>query len=52
MSRAGGPVIAVVGHVVVLIGVPTWTGGLAWFGRLPGDIRLGRGNVRVFIPVV
>jgi hypothetical protein len=22
-----------------------------WFGRLPGDLRLGSGNTRVFIPI-
>ncbi|MGO9653121.1 DUF2905 domain-containing protein, partial [Mycobacterium sp.] len=24
----------------------------SWFGRLPGDIRVERDNVRVYIPVV
>ncbi len=23
-----------------------------WFGRLPGDIRIERENVRVYIPIV
>jgi hypothetical protein len=22
-----------------------------WFGRLPGDLRLGSGSTRVFIPI-
>ena len=26
-----------------------WT--VNWFGRLPGDLRLGSGNTRVFIPI-
>jgi hypothetical protein len=29
-----------------------WSGALSWFGRLPGDIRIERDNVRVYIPVV
>jgi hypothetical protein len=29
-----------------------WAGGLSWFGRLPGDIRIERGNVRIYIPVI
>ena len=24
---------------------------LSWFGRLPGDINIERGNTRVFIPI-
>lgn len=24
---------------------------LAWFGRLPGDINITRGDTRVFIPI-
>jgi hypothetical protein len=51
MGRAAGPLIVAAGVVVVLIGVLAWTGGLSWFGRLPGDIRIERGNVRVLIPV-
>lgn len=26
-----------------------WT--VSWFGRLPGDLRFGSGNTRVFIPI-
>jgi Protein of unknown function (DUF2905) len=26
-------------------------GALSWFGRLPGDIDIHRGNTRIFIPV-
>lgn len=41
-----GLVLLVVG--LILQHVP---GLLGWFGRLPGDITIGRGNSRVFIPV-
>jgi hypothetical protein len=44
--------IVVAGIVVVLVGILVWAGGLSWFGRLPGDIRIERENVRVYIPVV
>lgn len=50
--RKAGPVIAVVGLILVLIGILAWSGGFSWFGRLPGDIRIDRGNVRVYIPLV
>lgn len=35
-----------------MVGILVWAGGLSWFGRLPGDIRIERGNVRIYIPVV
>jgi hypothetical protein len=28
-----------------------WSGALAWFGRLPGDIRVERETVRIYIPL-
>ena len=27
------------------------TGGLSWFGRLPGDIRVERQNARLYVPI-
>ena len=52
MGRDVGPLLVVVGLTVVAVGVLAWTGGLSWFGRLPGDIRIERGNTRVYIPLV
>ena len=40
------------GVLLVLAGVVAWFGGLSWFGRLPGDIRVERANVRVYVPIV
>ena len=40
------------GVLLVLAGVVAWFGGLSWFGRLPGDIRVERENVRVYVPIV
>lgn len=37
---------------MLAVGVLAWTGGLSWFGRLPGDIRIERENTRVYIPLV
>ena len=42
----------VVGLGIALIGLLVWSGGLSWFGRLPGDIRIERDAVRVYIPLV
>lgn len=40
------------GVVLVLAGLLVRSGALAWFGRLPGDIRIERDSVRVYVPFV
>ncbi len=52
MERNVGLLIVVVGIAIVLLGVLVWAGGLSWFGHLPGDIRIERGNLRIYIPVI
>jgi len=53
VSSAGpGPLLVGVGAVVIVVGVLVWSGALAWFGRLPGDIRIERDGLRVYIPLV
>lgn len=37
---------------LILIGLLFWSGSLAWFGRLPGDIRIERETVRIYVPIV
>jgi uncharacterized membrane protein YidH (DUF202 family) len=52
MGRNLGAFIVTAGVVIVVIGILVWAGGLSWFGRLPGDIRIERGNVRIYAPVI
>jgi len=52
MGRNLGAFIVTAGVVIVMIGILVWAGGLSWFGRLPGDIRIERGNVRIYAPVI
>jgi hypothetical protein len=52
MSLSAGPVIVVLGIAMVLIGLLVWSGSLSWFGRLPGDIRIDRETVRIYVPIV
>jgi hypothetical protein len=53
MSSAGpGPLLVGLGAVVILVGLLVWSGALAWFGRLPGDIRIEREGLRIYIPLV
>lgn len=51
-SSPAGPIIVALGVAMVLIGLLVWSGGLSWFGRLPGDIRIERETVRIYIPIV
>ena len=37
---------------LILIGLLLWSGSLAWFGRLPGDILIERETVRIYVPIV
>lgn len=53
MGRSpGGLLLIVAGVVLVVAGVLWWAGWLSWFGRLPGDIRIERPGVRIYIPIV
>ena len=53
MSRAElGRLIVGVGAFLVVLGLVVWSGALSWFGRLPGDIRIERDTVRIYIPFV
>ncbi len=53
MSRSElGRLVVGAGAFLVVLGLLLWSGALAWFGRLPGDIRIERDTVRVYIPLV
>ena len=52
MSTSIGQILIFVGLVLAIIGALVWSGAFAWFGRLPGDIRIERDSVRVYVPVV
>jgi hypothetical protein len=52
MGRNVGPFVVVAGILIAALGVLVWAGGFSWFGRLPGDIRIERGNVRIYIPLI
>ena len=48
-----GKWLMIIGILVVLVGAALqfapWL--VSWFGKLPGDLRIGSGNTRVFIPI-
>jgi len=51
MERGWGPPLVGIGVAIVVIGLLVWSGALSWLGRLPGDLRFGNENVRVYIPI-
>ena len=49
-SPSAGSVLIAIGLALALVGVLVSVGGFGWFGRLPGDIRIERETMRVYIP--
>jgi hypothetical protein len=48
-----GKLLVIFGVLMVLIGLTLWSGfGAGWLGRLPGDIRIERGNSTFYFPIV
>ena len=47
-----GTLLITLGVALVVAGLLVWSGALAWFGRLPGDIRIESESVHVYIPLV
>ncbi|MFP5289051.1 MAG: DUF2905 domain-containing protein [Thermoanaerobaculia bacterium] len=50
-TRPLGLLIVAFGVVAVVVGLLVWAGWLSWFGRLPGDLRIERENVRFYFPL-
>ncbi len=45
--------LVVFGAVMALVGLALWSGfGAGWLGRLPGDIRIERGQSAFYFPIV
>ena len=53
MDQNTGKYMLVIGGLIVLTGVVVYFFGdkLHWIGRLPGDIRVERGNYRFYAPI-
>lgn len=49
-SLSVGSLLITLGIGLVVAGLLVSVGGFGWFGRLPGDIRIERETVRVYIP--
>ncbi len=52
MNRGLGLLLILGGGCLIVIGFLIYSGGLNWFGRLPGDIRYEGENTRFYFPLV
>jgi hypothetical protein len=52
MNRIVGLFVIVGGICAILVGFLIYSGGLNWFGKLPGDIHYESDRVGVYIPIV
>jgi hypothetical protein len=50
-ARAVGLGIIVFGVIAIVVGLAAYFGLLSWFGRLPGDVRIDKGSVKVYAPL-
>ncbi|HEX7516581.1 MAG TPA: DUF2905 domain-containing protein [Chthoniobacterales bacterium] len=50
--RELGKLLALFGGVITILGLALWSGfASGWLGRLPGDIRIERGNSAFYFPI-
>jgi hypothetical protein len=48
-----GKILFILGLLIAGIGLVLWSGiGKGWFGQLPGDIHVRKGNVSFYFPIV
>ena len=47
-----GKLLVGLGIAAIIIGALLWSGFGGWIGRLPGDIRIERGNGGFYFPIV
>ena len=52
MPPSLGRTLVLLGAALVVLGLVVWSGALRWFGRLPGDVRIERDTLHVYIPIV
>ncbi len=51
-SKTIGQLVVTLGVVLVVVGLVAMRGWLGWFGNLPGDVRVQRENMHLYIPIV
>lgn len=51
-NKSLGQLIIALGLILIVVGLVAMRGWLGWFGHLPGDVRIERENMRVYVPIV
>ena len=51
-SKAIGQLVITLGAILIVVGLAAMRGWLSWFGNLPGDVRVQRDNMHLYIPIV
>ena len=52
MNRVAGLFVIVGGICLIVVGLLIYSGGLNWFGKLPGDIRYESDRDHIYAPIV
>lgn len=51
-NKSLSQLIIALGLILIVVGLVAMRGWLGWFGNLPGDVRIERENMRVYVPIV
>lgn len=51
MTRSSGLLLVGAGVALIVLGLLSWSGSLSWLGRLPGDLRVERPGLRLYVPI-
>ena len=51
-NKAISSLLVTIGIVLVVVGLAAMRGWLGWFGNLPGDVRVQRDDMQLYIPLV
>jgi uncharacterized membrane protein len=51
--QQGGKILIIIGIILVIAGLIIYFAGnrLGWLGHLPGDIRIEKENMKIYIPI-
>lgn len=51
-NKAISSLLVTIGIVLIVVGLAAMRGWLGWFGNLPGDVRVHRENMQLYVPLV
>ena len=51
-NKSISSLLVTIGIVLIVVGLAAMRGWLGWFGNLPGDVRVQRDNMQLYVPLV